>query len=189
MWRLRTSYLDDWEDMESVDDVRVRIFGLSVHPIAALVAMACIVLLFMVLFYVSRASWFPQSTAISWTIAGVSVAFMLVAAVISGMCVWAVAKSIRRSRIQLAKLDGATDEEAREESTRFIRRNIYLRLAVYLVLSLILWGILGSPFIFAWGGPGPYLGSLAVLLAGIMFYTSGAAGRFWARLRGVYGKR
>ena len=183
MWRLRTSYVDDWEYMKATDAIRVRILGRSVHPLTALVAMAAVVILFMVLFYVSRADWFPKSTTINWTIAGISIAVMLVAGVVSGMCIWAVAQSIRRSRMQLAKLDGATDEEARQESARFIRRNVYLRLGVYLAMSLALWFVLGSPFIFDWAGPGPYLGGLAVLLAVIMFYTSGTASRLWARLR------
>ena len=189
MWRLRTSYLDDWEDMEADDETRVRILGLSVHPLVALASMAGVVIMFMVLFYVSRADWFPKSATVSWTIVGASIAIMLVAGVVSGMCIWTVAKSIRRSRMQLAKLDGATDEEAREETARFIRRNIYLRLGVYVAMSLALWVVLGSPFIFDWGGPGPYLGGLAVLLAGIMFYTSGKAGRLWAWLRRADNKR
>ena len=189
MWRLRTSYLDDWEDMAANDVIRVRILGRSVHPLAALVSMACVVILFMVLFYVSRADWFPKSATINWTIAGISIAMMLGAGVVSGMCIWAVAKSIRRSRMQLAKLDGATDEEARAESARFIRRNVYLHLAVYLAVSLALWFVLGSPFIFAWAGPGPYLGGLAVLLTGIMFFTSGTAGRLWAKLRRAGSRR
>ena len=189
MRRLRTSYQEDWEDLEATDHLRVRIFGLSVHPVAALVAMACVVVMFMVLFYVGQMGWLPDSTAIRWTITIVSIVVMLATAVVCVMCCWVLAKSIRDSRMRLAKLDGATDDEARQESQRFIRRNVYLRLAVYVAMGVAVWIVLGSPFVFPWAGPGPYLGGLAVLVGGIILFTSARAGRLGPPLRRFLGRR
>ncbi len=182
MRRLRTSYLDDWEDMEATDNPRVRILGVSVHPIAALAAMMGVVIVLMALLFLSRADWFPKSETARWSITAASVAILLAVCAVSVMSVWAMAKVIRYSRIHLAKLDGATDEEARQESERFIRRKVYLRLAVYAAVSLALWVVLGSPLIFDWGGPVPYLCGIAVMVAVFILYTSGQAGRIWGML-------
>ncbi len=183
MWRLRTTYVDDWEDLEIEERSRARIFGVSINPIIAWVAAAVTWVLFLVLFISSQQDWYFQSPVVRWTIWSVCIALMSATTFVCLVSARALIRSVRRSRIQLAKLDGATDLEARQEGDRFIRRNVYLRLAVYLSLGLAIWLLLGSPFVFDWAGPIPYLSGMAVFVASVMLFASGQAGRIWERLR------
>ena len=189
MRRLRTTYLDDWEDLEVEDDSRAKIFGVSINPVVALVVAAVAWLLFLALFFISQQDWYPKSPVVRWTIWSAGIAFMLGTTVVCLLGVKAMIESIRRSRIQLARLDGSTDLEARQEGERYIRRNVYLRLAVYLALGVTIWLLLGSPFIFDWAGPIPYLCGMAVYITCVMLVASGRAGRIWDRLRNVAGGR
>lgn len=183
MRRLRTTYVDDWEDLEIEERSRARIFGVSINPIIAWAAAVVGWLLFLILFISSQQDWFPKSPILGWTLWSIVIVFMSVTTVVCLVSIRALIGSIRRSRIQMARLDGATDLEARQEGDRFIRRNVYLRLVVYVALGTIIWLFLGSPFIFDWAGPIPYLCGIAVYVTCIMLVASGRAGRIWDRLR------
>ena len=189
MRRLRTTYVDDWEDLEIEDDSRARIFGISVNPLVALAVAVIAWLMFLLLFFVSQQVWYPQSPVVRWTIWSAGLVFMLGTTFVCLLSVRAMIGYARRSRIQLARLDGATDLEARKEGERFIRRNVYLRFAVYLFLGLMVWLFLGSPFIFDWAGPIPYLCGMGVYVTCVMLYGTGQAGRLWSRLRRMAGGR
>ena len=183
MRRLRTTYVDDWEDLEVEERSRARIFGVSINPIIAWVVAAVTWFLFLALFISSQQEWYPQSLVVRWTIWAVGIAIVSATTFVCLLSVKALIGSVRRSRIQLARLDGATDQEARQEGNRFIRRNVYLRLAVYLALGATVWLFLGSPYIFDWAGPIPYLCGTAVYVTCIMLVASGRATRIWERLR------
>lgn len=183
MWRLRTTYVDDWEDLEIEERSRARIFGVSINPIVAWVVAAVAWVLFLVVFISSQQDWYPKSPVVRWTIWSVCIVLMSATTVVCFVSIRALIGSVRRSRIQMAKLDGATHLEARQEGDRFIRRNVYLRLAVYLALGVTIWLLLGSPFVFDWAGPIPYLCGMAVFVGSVMLYASGQAGRIWERLR------
>lgn len=183
MRRLRTTYVDDWEDLEIEERSRARIFGVSINPIIAWVVAAVGWLLFLVLFFSSLQDWFPKSPALRWTLWSIAIVFMSVTTFVCLVSIRALIGSIRRSRIQMARLDGATDQEARQEGERYIRRNVYLRLVVYIALGVAIWLLLGSPFVFDWAGPIPYLIGMAVFVVSVMFFASGQAGRIWERLR------
>ena len=185
MRRLRTSYVDDWEDMEAVGQPRIRILGVSFHPLLLLALMIVVVILLVVAVNLTRLSWFPQSPAFRWSVFGVCIAGMLGVIAVSVITAKTMAGAIHRSRMRLARLDGATHEEARLESDRFIRNNLYVRLGVYIGVSLGLWVILGSPWVFPWGGTLPYLCGITVFMALFILYASGLAERFWAWLRRV----
>lgn len=189
MRRLRTTYVDDWEDLEIEERSRARIFGVSINPIVAWVVAAVGWLLFLALFFSSLQDWFPKSPVLRWTLWSIAIAFMSVTTFVCLVSIRALIGSIRRSRIQMARLDGATDQEARQEGERYIRRNVYLRLVVYLALGVTIWLFLGSPFIFDWAGPIPYLCGMAVYVICVMLVASGRVGRIWDSLRGVAGGR
>lgn len=189
MRRLRTTYLDDWEDMEAEDEPRLRMLGRSFNPLAVLGCLALAVMCFVGLLFLAQMDWFPDSAALHWAMAGLSIVVMLVSIVVSAICIRAIAKSIRHSRIRLARLDGATDEEAQHESDRYINRKVYLRLAIYAAICLALWLILGSPFIFEWAGVAPYLCGIAVFMVCSILYSTGQFTRVWNRLRGNAGGR
>ena len=183
MRRLRTSYLDDWEDMGVTDRPRLRFLGLSVHPIVALVAMIGLSLLVLVVAYASQLDWFPKTPVARWGVLSFAVVGLLVAVVVSIISARVMVKSLHRSRMHLARLDGATDEEARRDSDRFIRNNLYIKLGVYAAGALALWVILGSPWVFEWGGPLPYLYGIIVFMAVFITYASGLGERIWNWLR------
>ena len=189
MRRLRTTYVDDWEDLEIEERSRARIFGISINPIVAWVVAVVGWLLFLVLFFSSLQDWFPKSMVLLWTLWSIAIVFMSVTTIVCLVSIRALIGSIRRSRIQMARLDGATDQDARQEGGRYIRRNVYLRLVVYLALGVAIWLFLGSPFIFDWAGPIPYLCGMAVYIICVMLVASGRAGRIWDSLRSVAGGR
>ena len=183
MRRLRTSYHDDWEDMEALEQPHIPILGVAFHPILLLGLMIVAVIVLAVVASLTQMEWFPQSAALRWSVLGGCVVGMLGVAVVSVISARTMTRAIRRSRMQLARLDGATPEEARWESDRFIRNNLYFRLAVYVGISLALWVILGSPWVFDWAGTLPYLCGIAVFLTLFILYASGLANRFWGWLR------
>ena len=175
MRRLRTSYVDDWEDMGAIDSPRFHVFRRSIKPIPALALIGVGTVAFLTLMIVSAQGWITETPWLRWTIMGVSWAGLLTIFGLSIAALLVMAQYLRRSRIQLAKLDGATHEEALAETNRFIRRTVYGRLALYAVGCVGLWVVLGSPLIFDWGGPLPYLAGLAVLLS--IFAIQGTFGR------------
>ena len=171
MRRLRTSYVDDWEDMELTDNPRVRLFGISVHPLAAMGGSLVAVVVMVVLSWVSNRGWLSDDPRILWSITGVCVLGLVGIMVITVMSTWVMAKALRNSRLQLAKLDGATDEEARYETERFMRRNLYFRMGAYALVSVGIWLLLGSPLVFPWGGPLPFLGGILTLAVVFLLLT------------------
>ena len=60
MRRLRTTYVDDWEDLEIEERSRARIFGVSINPIIAWAVAAVGWLLFLVLFFSSLRTGSPS---------------------------------------------------------------------------------------------------------------------------------
>lgn len=182
MRRLRTSYADDWEDMEFGDDPRFHLFGRSLKPVPALLLIAAGTVIFLAIMIVNAQGWITETQWIRWTIMGVCWAGLAAILGLSVAALLVMAQYLRRSRIQLARLDGATHEEALAETNRFIRRTVYGRLALYAVACVGVWVVLGSPLIFDWAGPLPYFAGLAVLLA--VLAIQGAFGRqIWDRLR------
>ena len=188
MRRLRTSYVDDWEDMEATDDPRFHVFGWSIKPGPALLMIAAGTVMFLAIMIVNSLGWFTDTPWIHWTIMGVCWAGLAAILASSVAALLVMAQYVRRSRVQLARLDGATHEEALAETNRFIRRTVYGRLALYAVASVVVWVVLGSQLIFDWGGPLPYFVGLAILLS--IFALQGVFGRqIWERLRRLTGGR
>ncbi len=185
MHRLRTSYLDDWEDMRAVEQPRVRILGISFQPIVLLSLMIVAVILLVVVVSLTQLDWFSQYPALRWGVLGCCAAGMLGVLIVAVISARTLARAIHRSRMHLARLDGATVEEARRESDRFIRKNLYLRLGIYISLSMVLWALLGNPWVFAWGGTVPYLCGITVLLALFILLSTGLGDRIltWLRRR------
>ncbi len=182
MRRLRTSYVDDWEDMEIGDTPRFHVFGWSISPIPALVMIAVGAVVFLAIMIVNSLGWFTETQWIRWTIMGVCWAALLAILGLSVAALLVMSRYLRRSRIQLARLDGATHEEALAETNRFILRTVYGRLALYAVACVGIWVVLGSPLIFDWAGPLPYFIGLGILLA--LFAIQGTIGGWiWDRLR------
>lgn len=170
MPRLRTTYQDDWEDLALTNALRIRLLGLSLHPFAAMGGMLCCVVVLVTLVAVSQASWFPDGPVVQWTVVGISLVGMCVVATLAVILTWTMARALHRSRQHLARLDGATDEEARQESDRYLVRNLFLRLALYAVVIVGIWVLLGSPWVFPWGGLLPYAGALVALVAVFTLY-------------------
>lgn len=182
MRRLRTSYVDDWEDMEFADRPRFYLFGRSISPILGLVMIAAGTVIFLAIMIANSLGWFTETRWIRWTIMGVCWTALVVILGLSVAALMVMSRYLRRSRIQLARLDGATHEEALAETNRFIRRTVYGRLALYAVACVVVWVVLGSPLIFDWAGPLPYFAGLAVLLS--VFAVQGTfGGQIWDRLR------
>lgn len=182
MRRLRTTYVDDWEDIETADKPRVRLLGLSIHPLTAMVATLVAVVLLVLLSWAVNRGWVSDDPRVLWAIRGLSMLGLGIVVIIMVMSTWAMAKTLRNARMQLAKLDGATDEEARQETERFIRRNVYARMAAYALITLGVWVLLGSQLIFPWGGPFPFLGGVLVLAVLFLFYGMYQP-RVWEALR------
>ena len=182
MRRLRTSYADDWEDMEAADDPRFHVFGWSIKPVPALLMIAAGTVIFLAIMIVNSLGWITDTRWIRWVIAGVCWAGLAAILGVSIAALLVMAQYLRRSRIQLARLDGATHEEALAETNRFIRRTVYGRMALYAVACVGVWVVLGSPLIFDWAGPLPYFIGLAVVLS--VLAVQGTFGRqIWDRLR------
>lgn len=182
MRRLRTSYADDWEDMGAADTPRFHVFGWSIKPIPALLMIAAGTVIFLAIMIVNSQGWITDTRWIRWTIMGVCWAGLTAILAASVAALLVMAQYLRRSRIQLARLDGATHEEALAETNRYIRRTVYGRLALYAVACVVVWVVLGSPWIFDWAGPIPYFAGLGVLLT--VFAVQGTfGGQIWDRLR------
>ena len=188
MRRLRTSYAVDWEDMEPIDAPRFHVFGRSIKPVPALVIIAAGAVIFLAIMIVNSLGWFTDTPWIHWTIMGVCWAGLAAVLGASVAALVVMAQYVRRSRIQLARLDGATHEEALAETNRFIRRTVYGRLALYAVASVGVWVVLGSQLIFDWAGPLSYFVGLAILVS--IFALHGTFGsQIWDRLRRLTGGR
>ncbi len=188
MRRLRTSYADDWEDMGVADARRFRVFGWSIRPVPALLLIAASAVTFLAIMIANSLGWITETPWLRWTIMGVCWAGLVATLGASVAALLVMAQYLRRSRIQLARLDGATHEEALAETNRFIRRAVYGRLVLYAVACVGVWVVLGSPLIFDWAGPLPYFVGLAVVMS--ILAIQGAFGQqIWDRLRRLAGGR
>lgn len=182
MRRLRTSYVDDWEDMELTDNPRFHILGFAINPMRTLGVLVVATVALLGLLFATNLSWIAEKPWLVLTCTVVSLTGLVVIAGISVIMFVAMARVLRRSRIQLARLDGATQEEAQAESTRFIRRTVYGRMIIYSLTAVVIWVVLGSSLIFPWTTPLTYLGGVLVALVLFVLYSI-YGDRIWAAWR------
>ena len=183
MSRSRSTYLEELEEIGATRVPRVRLLGLSIHPFVSLAAMGMATAAFMVMLFAVRTDRFPDSSVWGWVILGVGLAALFGS---TGLCLvsgWAMAKALRSSKIRLARLDGATNEEAIRESNRFLWRNVYIRALAYALAAVTLWVALGTQLVFPWGGLFPYLGGIGLLMAINMLTAFCDAGDIWRWVR------
>lgn len=182
MRRLRTSYVDDWEDMELTENPRFHVLGFAINPMRTLGVLVVATVALLGLLFATNLSWIAEKPWLVLTCTVVSLTGLVAIAGISVIMFVAMARVLRRSRIQLARLDGATQEEAQAESTRFIRRTVYGRMIIYSLTAVVIRVVLGSSLIFPWTTPLTYLGG--VLVAVVLFVLYSIYGdRIWAAWR------
>lgn len=182
MRRLRTSYVDDWEDMEITDNPRFHVLGYAINPMRTLAVMAVATVALLLLVYAATLSWIADKPWLVLTITVVCITGLLAIGVISVIMFVAMSRILRRSRIQLARLDGATHEEAQAESTRFIRRTVYGRMIIYTLAAVVIWLVLGSKLIFQWNSLLTYMGGVLVALTLFVLFSI-YGDRIWAAWR------
>ena len=175
MRRLRTSYVDDWEDFSVTDDPRFRVLGLSIPPIRGVVIMAGCLVVLLAIFYVNALGWFTETQWLRRTISYACTAGLLVVLGLAIAALLVMARHLRRQRIQLARLDGATHDEAVAETGRFMLRTVYARLVIYAVASVVVWLLLGSRLVFQWTSPLTYFCGLMVVV--VLFVAHSIFGR------------
>ena len=179
---LRTTYVDDWEDMETTDNPRFHVLGFTINPMHTLVYMAIAAVGLMLLVYSATLGWVSEKPWLILTITVICIAGMLAIGVIAVIIFIAMSRILRRSRTQLARLDGATHEEAEAESTRYIRRSVYGRMAIYTLIAIGIWGVLGGTLLLDLAGPLTYLGTVVAAVALLLLYSI-YGDRIWAALR------
>ena len=191
MQRFRTGYPADdseWMEIGSVTSLRVRILGIPLHPMLAMFGVIGIVALMSALVFISRRSWFPDGPIAGWTVVAVCALLLLLVAYICAKSLLSLARALHRVRMQMAKLDGATEQEAQAETRTFIIRNIFLKMAIFSAATVAIYILLGSPWRFAWAGLPHYLAAMLTLVVIYMIVTVFGA-RITNAIRRLTGRR
>ena len=191
MQRFRTGYPADdseWMEIGSVTSLRVRILGIPLHPMLAMFGVIGIVALMSALVFISRRSWFPDGPIAGWTVVAICALLLLLVAYICVKSLLSLARALHRVRMQMAKLDGATEQEAQAETRTFLIRNVFLKMAIFGPATVVIYILLGSPWRFAWAGLPHYLAAMLTLVVIFMIITVFGA-RIANAIRRLTGRR
>lgn len=184
MQRFRTGYPADdaeWMEIGTVTSLRVRILGIPLHPLVAMFGAIGIVALMSALVFISRRSWFPDGPVAGWTVVAVCALLLLLVAYLCVASLLSMARTLHRVRMQMAKLDGATEREAQAETRSFLIRNVFLKMGIFSAATVAIYITLGSPWRFDWAGLPHYLSAMLALVIISMVVTV-----FGARLANAF---
>ena len=133
--------------------------------------------------YRSRIPWIPQESWVTWAFSGLMTLLCFIAFSMFVATRIKFQRDIRESDLRMARMDGATEEEARKyarESEKEINRRIRWRSLFVALVVIILLPTIGTPFLVPWGNP-----LIAVAAAGVII---GGAFIWWYHREGLLEK-